>query len=46
MDFAQDMDEMFPADANWPASFISLTEGREDLWWIIDAEESRLVTSM
>jgi hypothetical protein len=37
---------LFPADANWPASFISLTEGREGLWWIIDTDEGGLVTFM
>lgn len=31
--------DMFPADADWPSSFISLTGGREATWWIIDTEE-------
>jgi hypothetical protein len=30
---------LMPEDANWPAGFISLTEGREAYWWIIDTDE-------
>jgi len=30
---------LFLVDANWPASFISLTEGRDGTWWIIDTDE-------
>lgn len=30
---------LMPADADWPSSFISLTEGREATWWIIDTDE-------
>jgi hypothetical protein len=30
---------LMPADADWPPSFISLTEGREATWWVIDTNE-------
>jgi len=35
---------LMPADADWPASFISLTEGREGTWWIIDTDEGMAAT--
>lgn len=31
--------DMMPAPADWPSSFISLSQGREATWWIIDTEE-------
>jgi hypothetical protein len=33
---------LMPVDADWPPSFISLTEGRESTWWIIDTREGML----
>lgn len=30
---------LMPQDADWPAGFISLTEGREACWWVIDTDE-------
>jgi len=35
---------LMPQDADWPASFISLTEGREGTWWIIDTDEGMTTT--
>jgi hypothetical protein len=33
---------LMPADADWPSSFISLTEGREATWWVIDTEKGNI----
>lgn len=32
---------LFPDAAEWPPSLISLTEGRDATWWIIDTDEGK-----
>jgi hypothetical protein len=40
-----DDDDFFlmPNHGDWPASFISLTRGREATWWIIDTDEGKYI---
>jgi hypothetical protein len=30
---------LMPHQANWPAGFVSLTNGRDAMWWVIETSE-------